>query len=116
MTASDTFATEWTDAEAWYAAHPRLKDLSELPRAEVIRLMAVSRTVAALEGEEATFSLSSDPAAAAEVRANTTGTVIGRSLLGDLCQRSRWLVLVRDRMGQVWALPEDQVVDIADAV
>lgn len=115
MTASDTFANEWTNAEAWYTNHPRIADLSDRSRPEVVRLMAVARTTTALEGEEATFSLTDgDPTT--RMRANTTGTVIGRALLGDPLQRSRWLVLVRDRTGQVWALPEDQVADIADAV
>ena len=117
-TPSDTFANEWTNAEAWHREHPELEALvdrlTDVAATERIRWMAVARTVTALEGEVATFTLTDNPANDSGLRCPTVGTVVGRALSGDVAGLSRWLVLVRHADGQVWALPEEQVIDIGD--
>ncbi len=112
-TPSDTFANEWTDAEAYYAAHPLLGEYANRPRAEVIRLMAIARTITALEGEVVRITQADDPTAETQCQTTIVGTVVGRALLGEIGQSARWLILVRDAR-QVWAIPEDQVVDVGD--
>lgn len=114
MTATATFRHEWTAAEVWDAEHPGLAVSAEA-RPERVRWMAVARTVTALEGTVARFTVADDPAADTQLRTTTVGTVIGRALLDTVTERPRWLILVRPDVGPLCAIPEDRVVDIADA-